>query len=110
MRLVPMIKSTLASAMLVATLSACVTPTVTTQNAGCASLIPAEWEQGVAGSPLPEGNTVGDWVAFADAQTGKLDQANGRTKDTIGIIKRCEERDRAAVTRATRPRFLGIRL
>jgi hypothetical protein len=51
---------------------------------------------------------VGDWIAFADAQTGKLDQANGRTRDAIGIVSRCETRDREAVRRATRRRVLGI--
>lgn len=59
------------------------------------------------GAPLPAGGTVGDWVAFADAQTGQLDKANGRTADVIGIVERCEQRDAAAVKRA-RPRFLGI--
>jgi len=50
---------------------------------------------------------VGDWIAFADAQTGKLDMANGRAIDGIAIIERCEERDRAAV-KASRPKVLGI--
>lgn len=59
------------------------------------------------GADLPEGNTVGDWIAFADAQTGRLDVANGRTADTLGIIERCEARDREAVERS-RPKFLGI--
>lgn len=60
------------------------------------------------GAPLPEGTTVGDWVAFADAQTGRLDIANERTKSAIGIVERCEARDAAAVRRATRRRVLGI--
>ena len=30
---------------------------------------------GVVPAPLPDGVTVGDWIAFADAQTGKLDEA-----------------------------------
>ncbi len=82
--------------------------TVTTQNASCASLLPSAWKQGVAGADLPEGNTVGDWIAFGDAQTGKLDQANERTVSAIGIVERCEQRDATAVKRATRRRFLGI--
>jgi hypothetical protein len=49
---------------------------------------------------------VGDWIAFGDAQTAKLDQANSRTKDAIGIVERCEARDAAAVKRASRG-FLG---
>jgi hypothetical protein len=59
----------------------------------------------VAGAPLPETDTVGDWIEFADAQTGKLDQANGRTRDAIGIVERCEARDAAAVKRASRGFF-----
>lgn len=56
---------------------------------------------------MPEGNTVGDWIAFADAQTGRLDIANGRTVDAIGIIERCEARDKEAIKRS-RPKFLGV--
>lgn len=50
----------------------------------------------------PEPANVGDWIAFADAQTGRLDQANGRTADAIAIVERCEARDAAAVKRAQR--------
>jgi hypothetical protein len=61
----------------------------------------------VPGADLPEGNVLADWIAFGDAQTGKLDQANGRTKDAIEIVQRCEARDAAAVKKATH-RLLGI--
>lgn len=84
------------------------TPVVTAMPNSCASLLPSEWKQGVAGAPLPDGDTVGDWIAFADQQTGKLDVANDRTKSAIGIVERCEARDAAAVKHATRRRFLGI--
>lgn len=80
---------------------------MTTHSASCSSLLPDSWRLGVAPAPLPEGNTVGDWIVFGDAQTGKLDQANGRTKDAIGIVERCEQRDAAAIKKATH-RFLGI--
>jgi hypothetical protein len=90
-------------------LTACAgTPIVTAIPNSCATLLPQEWKQGVAGAPLPDGDTVGDWVSFADQQTGKLDIANDRTKASIGIIERCEARDKLAVERATRRRFLGI--
>lgn len=69
----------------------------------CSSLIPSEWREGVEGAPFPEGSTVGDWIAMVDAQTGQLDKANGRTVDTIGIIERCEARDRATVAEARKP-------
>lgn len=83
-------------------LASCAAPTVLSTPNSCASLLPVEWKQGVLGAELPTGDTVGDWVAFADAQTGKLDMANGRTRDAIGIIERCEERDAKAVKKATR--------
>ena len=89
-------------------LSACAgaPPIITTPNA-CSTLIPDSWREPVAGADLPEGNTVADWVAFGDAQTGQLDKANGRTTDALAIIGRCEARDLAAVKNA-RPRILGI--
>ena len=79
------------------------TPIVTASAADCAGLLPDHWRQGVAGAELPaDAATVGDWIAFADAQTGRLDQANGRTKDAIAIVERCEAREREAVKRARR--------
>jgi hypothetical protein len=83
-------------------------PVVVTSPSSCSSLLPSDWKAGVAGAPLPEGDTVGDWISFADAQTGKLDMANGRTRDAIGIVERCEARDAAAVKQATRRKVLGI--
>jgi hypothetical protein len=74
-------------------------------SAACAALLPPDWKEGVAGADLPDGNIVGDWIAFGDAQTGKLDVANGRTKDAIGIIERCEARDAEAVKKAKRGFF-----
>jgi hypothetical protein len=56
----------------------------------------------VPGAPLPDGDTVGDWIAFGDAQTGQLDKANDRTVTAIGIVERCEARDRAAIEAAGR--------
>ena len=62
----------------------------------------------MAGAPLPaERSTIGEWVAFADAQTGRLDQANGRTRDAILIVERCEAREREAIKKAKRRRLLG---
>ena len=54
------------------------------------------------GAQLPSVSTVGDWVAFADAQTGQLDKANDRTLSAIGIVERCELRDRQAIGAAGR--------
>jgi hypothetical protein len=81
------------------------TPIVTAAPSSCATLLPEEWKRGVAGAELPDGNLVGDWIAFGDAQTGKLDMANERTKAAIGIVERCEARDAAAIKRVTRGWF-----
>lgn len=91
---------------LVAVTTACAgTPVVTTASAGCSSLIPPSWEQGIAGAPLPADDSVGSWISFGDQQTGKLDTANARTRDAIEIQRRCEARDKDAVRRATRGFF-----
>jgi hypothetical protein len=103
-----MSKSALLLSISATSLAGCAgTPVVTATPSSCATLLPPEWKQGVAGAPLPQGDTVADWEVFADAQTGKLDQANGRTVDAIGIVERCEARDAAAIKKATH-RFLGI--
>lgn len=92
----------LGAALFMLLLTSCAAPTVISTPNSCATLLPQEWKQGVAGAALPSGDTVGDWVAFGDAQTGKLDMANDRTTDAIGIIERCETRDAASVKKATR--------
>ena len=50
---------------------------------------------------------MGAWIAFGDAQTGKLDVANGRGLDALAIIERCETRDKAALTRSSH-KVLGV--
>jgi hypothetical protein len=88
--------------------AACVgAPVIVATPSACSTLIPDSWHKPVEGVDLPDGNTVGDWIAFGDAQTGRLDVANGRTADSLAIIARCEERDAKAVAKS-RPRFLGI--
>jgi hypothetical protein len=108
MRLVPMLRSIPLLAMLACAACAGGPPIVTASAADCSSLVPEEWKQGVAGAELPVGDVLADWIVFGDAQTGKLDQANGRTRDAIGIVERCESRDAEAIRRATRRKFLGV--
>lgn len=91
------------AATLILSVSACAgAPVVVATPSSCSSLLPPDWKDGVAGAPLPDGDTVADWEVFADAQTGKLDVANGRTKDAIGIVSRCEQRDSEAVRHASK--------
>ncbi len=80
----------------------CSAPTVLSTPNSCSTLLPSSWKDGVAGAELPGGDTVAEWIAFGDAQTGKLDQANGRTKDAIEVVERCERRDSEAVRRSTK--------
>jgi hypothetical protein len=88
--------------------SGCVSaPPIVAASRACSSLLPSEWREPVPGAPLPEGSSVGEWLAFGDAQTGQLDKANDRTLSAIGIVERCEARDREAVSKA-RPKFLGV--
>jgi hypothetical protein len=88
--------------------SGCVgAPSIVSAPSACSTLLPAEWRAGVPGADLPDGSTVGEWIAFADAQTGQLDKANDRTAAAIGIVERCEDRDREAVKRSRR-KFLGL--
>jgi hypothetical protein len=70
----------------------------------CGALIGPTLRADVPGADLPVGNTVGDWVAFGDAQTGKLEDANGRRAAVVEIVDRCQ----AEQARLTRPRFLGL--
>lgn len=97
----PLRLSILVCAALASTACAGGRPIVAASSA-CSALLPQEWRQPVPGAPLPTGETVGDWVAFGDAQTGQLDKANDRTVTSIGIIERCEERDKAAIAAASK--------
>lgn len=78
-----------------------------TAQSACSSLLPSEWEAGVDGAPLPAQDTVGDWIAFGDAQTGQLDKSNDRYRAAAGIMRRCEAMQADALERS-KPRFLGL--
>lgn len=47
------------------------------------------------------------WVGFGVEQSARVDQADGRYRDAVGIVRRCEARDASAV-KAARPKFLGV--
>lgn len=87
--------SILLLALPAAALSACTTRPVAFLNASpCSQLVPDGWKDGVESAPLPKVDTVGEWVAFGDAQSAQLDKANGRTADALTIVQKCEARDR----------------
>lgn len=103
----PMRRSILLLPLLACTACAGAPPIAAIPSA-CSTLIPASWHDPVPGAPLPAGRTVGDWIAFGDAQTAQLDKANGRTGDALDIIARCEKRDAAAVAKVARRRVPGL--
>lgn len=99
---------TIISLTLALTLAGCVSAGPIVAEAGhCSAYVPRSWLAGVAGADLPQGNVIADWIAFADAQTGRLDDANGRLADAMHIIGECERRAAQAVERS-RPKVLGI--
>ena len=112
------------AASLMLAVTACAgSPVIVASPSACADLIPADWEKGVGQAEIPapappKAATVGEqlaqavdelkaWVGFGVEQGARIDQADGRTRDAIGIVRRCEARDATAVKRA-RPKFLGV--
>ncbi len=99
------------SILLAAVLCACGPHIVINRPASpCSTLIPTDWLTDVAGAPLPPtAATIGDWIGFADAQTGQLEKANDRTRASISIVTACDKRD-AETVKALTPKSLLARL
>lgn len=78
-------------------LAACAPKIVSTPPAACASLLPTSWRAGVAHEGIPDTSGMTDldaaksWAQAYVGQSGKLEIANSRTADAIGIVERCEE-------------------
>lgn len=70
----------------------------------CSVLIPNSYRTPVADVAPPESNQIGEWLIVADARSGRLDEANGRTQALIEISEGCQ-REQAKLTRK---RFLGL--
>lgn len=75
-------------------------------------LLPTAWESGVDNASAPRRDASGldqlkEWTKFAIGQTGQLQKSNERYVAAVGIVKRCEERDKAAIEKS-KPKFLGI--
>ena len=109
--------------MLLLTSSACASRPVVIHSAqeGCSTLLADDWLSGVRSAPLPaqrpalaSGAPVQaqldqaieertDWQLFGVAQTDRLEIANSRLDAAVGVVKRCEARDAAAVKRIQAP-------
>lgn len=85
-------------------LSACAKPMPAILAATpCGPLIPESLRRDVPGADLPADDTAGAWVAFADAQTGRLDVANINKAAVVEIVTACDAQQ-AAIRDALKPR------
>jgi hypothetical protein len=115
------IKLTLGASLMLAVAGCVGSPVIVATPSACSTLLPAEWEQGVGHAASPDAapakptdqpgllawtlNELKKWTGFAVEEAAHVDQADGRTKDAIGIVERCEARDAAAVKKSTRGFF-----
>lgn len=111
----------LAGSLMLAVAACAGSPVIVASPSACSTLLPSEWRRGVEHAPTPEAapakpadqsgviawtlNELKKWTGFGVDEASRVDQANGRTVDSIGIIERCEARDKAAVKRGTRGFF-----
>lgn len=90
-------------------LSACATRIVYNRPASdCSTLIPSPLRSPAPGAPLPSTGTVGDWIAFGDAQTGQLDKSNIDKAAAIEVVEACEKRDREAEKKITKKPWWAV--
>lgn len=86
-----------------AALCACTRSTVMIPDApACLAYVPPTMLAAVAGAPLPADDSAGSWVAFANTQTGRLEEANEKPAAIAHIIGECERRHAAALAKAER--------
>jgi hypothetical protein len=69
----------------------------------CGPLVPESLRRDVPGADLPADDTAGSWVAFSDAQTGRLDVANSNKRAVVEIVDACD-RQQAAIRQALKPK------
>lgn len=69
----------------------------------CGGRIPPQLRAEVGGAAPPADNSVGEWVAFGDAQTGRLEVANERKATVLWILDACETEEKKAAARLSRP-------
>ncbi len=108
-----LIKRILCAVLMPLAVTGCVTsPPIYASKSPCSDLLPSAWRSGVPHAPPPgkanDALTIArEWTKFAVAQTGQLKKANERYEAAVGIVERCEERDKEAIDRA-KPKFLGV--
>lgn len=76
-------------------------PLVTGGAYNCGTRIPPQIRAPVLWAPLP-GETQGEQAAFADKQSGKIDEANDRKDTGFWIVDQCEKEKNAGVEALTK--------
>ena len=71
--------------------------------------VPDSLRRDVPPAPLPADDTAGAWVAFGDAQTGRLDVANANKAAVVEIVDGCNT-EQAALLEALKPKPWWARL
>ena len=69
----------------------------------CGNRVPPQLRAEVVGAPPPVDNSVGEWVAFGDAQTGRLEMANERKATVLWIYETCEAEEQLAAAKLSSP-------
>ena len=87
-----------------ASVSSCAGSPLMINALDCSAFIPNSYREPVADVPPPESNLIGDWLIVADGRSGRLDEANGRTKALIEIAEGCQQEQ----AKLTRKKFLGL--
>lgn len=87
-----------------ASVSGCAGSPILSSAINCAAFIPNSFLKPVEDVPPPADNSIGGWIAVADARSGKVDDANGRTQAVIETMDQCQ----AQQERLSRRKFLGL--
>lgn len=90
MQKIALVRLATVGALLIASGSGCAGNVNLNTALDCAALIPPSLRKPVEDVAPPEDNTVGGWVAVADARSGKLDEANARTTYVIESADLCQ--------------------
>lgn len=70
-------------------------PIISTPPAACSRMLPEAWRTPIEGTPIPDTGKMDldaakAWAQAYVSESGKLEIANGRVVDAIGIFERCE--------------------
>jgi hypothetical protein len=93
-------------------LAGCATTTISATPSACSDLLEGTWQDPVPDAAAPQQgptdlDTLKNWIVFGLAQTTGKRTEYERAQAARTITRRCEGRERTAISRA-KPKFLGI--